>query len=161
MNRKDLTNLTNSSEFIQFCINNGLLKNKFNCNICFREKILVFNSKNGDGFIWKCSSKKCSKSVNSIRKDSIFSQFKLPLKQIFFLLYEFSIKTSSESIIREYKISNVTVTKYFKFFRLLIGNYYFCFERNTKIGGNDKIVEIDECCLFRRKYNVGRLMEQV
>ena len=162
MNRKDIETLTNNNfEFIQYCINNGFLKNHFICNLCHREKNLGVFKTNSDRFVWKCPSKKCSKSNNSIRKNSVFNEFKLSLKKIFFLIYEFSVKTSAEAIIKEMKISNVTVTKYLKFFRLLIKNYYFCFENNRKIGGINKIVEIDECCLFRRKYNVGRIMEQV
>ena len=62
---------------------------------------------------------------------------------------------------REFNFSNVTISKYFKFFRSLIEQYYFIFENNRKIGGENKVVEIDECCLFRRKYNVGQVVNQV
>ena len=76
-------------------------------------------------------------------------------------MYEFSIQTTPANIIKEMNISNVTITKYLKFCRTLIENFYFCFEQNTKIVSHNKIVEIDECCLFKRKYNVGRLVEQI
>lgn len=144
-----------------FCINNGLLKKKFICDICLIERKLIPSNTTSDGFIWKCSSKKCSKSTNSIRKDSVFNKFKLSLKAIFFIIYDFSINLSPKIIQKETKLSNVTITHYFKFCRLLIENYYFCFESNKKIGGNNKIIEIDECCLYRRKYNVGRVTNQI
>ena len=162
MNRKELENLTkNSLEHINFCFDNKLLKKRFICEVCMNEKRLVATNSIRDGFVWKCYSRKCSKNTTTIRKDSIFTDFKLPLKTIFFLFYDFAIQTPLNIVQKETKLSNVTITKYFKFCRLLIENYYFCFENNKKIGGNNKIVEIDECCLFRRKYNVGRIQNQI
>ena len=72
MNRNYLQNILNDDDqFIEFCFNNGILKKKIICNVCCIDKILIKNNNKMDGFEWKCLSKKCKKSKNSIRKDSI------------------------------------------------------------------------------------------
>ena len=162
MNRTNLYKLLeNKFEFLQFCFDNGLLKKICFCQICFLKKKLIYNEKVTDGFEWKCSSKKCSKSTTSIRIDSVFSGFKLSLIDILKIIYEFSVKTPALNIHNELSISKTTITKYLRFCRLLIENYYFQFNYERKIGGQGKVVEIDECCLYRRKYNVGRMLNQI
>ena len=57
----------------------------------------------------------------------------------------------------ELKLSDKTITDWCSFAREVIVNWVS--ERSCKIGGEGRVVEIDESKFGKRKYNVGRLIE--
>ena len=57
----------------------------------------------------------------------------------------------------EFKLSDVTICDWASFCREILIEW--CIKREGGIGGEGKIVEIDESKFGKRKYNVGRLVE--
>lgn len=55
-------------------------------------------------------------------------------------------------------VSSKTITDWGNFFRDLCTEYFI--KNPVQIGGENKIVEIDETVLVRRKYNRGRVVDE-
>lgn len=53
----------------------------------------------------------------------------------------------------ESKLSSSTIADWFSYFRCVCSDHYL--RNSTPIGGPGTIIEIDETCLSRRKYNRG------
>ena len=78
-------------------------------------------------------------------------------------MYLWSIDMTLKNSRRELKICKMTCVDWYRFCRDIA---YFHFEGlenedEYMIGGDGKIVEIDESLLSRRKYHRGRKVEQV
>lgn len=151
---EDLLKLINTNnDAINWARNNGLLADKFIC--CEMEMQLKTTNDNKNGIRWKCW--KC-KSTKSIKKNSVFENSNLPINILIKLMYLWVNELQSNIIAFEQGInSKHTTTKWFKFLRELIAHYQLT--NQTKLGGPNKIVEIDEMKLGRRKYHRGRRVE--
>ena len=76
----------------------------------------------------------------------------MPIKLVILLIYEFMKKTDFKTISEEYKVGKKGYNNVLKNIRRIIGKI-----KVEKKGGKNQIVEIDETCISRRKYNVWRL----
>lgn len=162
LKRLDLFEIANNQEtLIQWMWSVSLLQRNFLCNICDKAYVLTKHNENVDGYRFKCYGHKCNKSTLSIRKNSFFFNSKLPLKKLIFLLYEWSRDTSVIEVAYEYSISERVVIDWFRFVRDIIIEKMILYTRDQKIGGVGQIVEIDETCVARRKYQVGRIVPTV
>ncbi|KAI9243205.1 hypothetical protein BDA99DRAFT_414007, partial [Phascolomyces articulosus] len=83
-------------------------------------------------------------------RGTIFSKMKLPLNIQLHILNYFILKMPCSSIASILQISKNTVTSYNKIFRNYLKNKIY-FSRHRKIGGRNKIVEIDESKIAKRK----------
>ena len=126
------------------------------CNQCNRPTTLNASTRAKDGYKWRCNPcKKCW----SIRSDSFFEGSHLPIDIILQLAYYWSRDTPPHTVSNELGVSSKTVVDWNNFLRDLCVRW--C-DTMPAIGGIDengeqKIVELDESCFFRRKHNVGRL----
>ena len=139
----------------------GLLQRTFYCATCDKAYSLKKTNESLDGYRFKCSGKICNKSTISIRKNSFFYKSKLPLKELLFLVYEWSRNTSIKDVCYEYEISERVVIDWFRFMRDIVIEKMILYSIDHKIGGVGEIVEIDETCVARRKYQVGRIVPTV
>ena len=93
----------------------------------------------------------------SIRKPNIFSYRGVPphkIAQVFIRLFK---KEQLGTIAHETELGIRTVSRYYE--DLLGASIILLEKHSTKIGGENRVVEIDECLLHRRKYNEGRIKE--
>ena len=167
----DFTGVFEKDEhLIWWCVKNGLLKQPKSCNVCRRQigKTNTFrltqNQAYFDKYVWRCKEKSC-RNIQYIRKGSkLFESFpRIKLK--FLLIYIFThfcflvpATTSSKTL----KLSLTTIRK----ISSLLSEWIVSFHRidevfKGKLGGKKKIVEVDESCFFKRKYNKGRELEQI
>ena len=82
----------------------------------------------------------------------------LPIAKILHLIALFSINLTNSQISLLLDISQNTVSKLILEIQKAISVYIN--ENKLKIGGIDHIVQLDESCIGRRKYNVGQLRQQ-
>ncbi|CAF3729211.1 unnamed protein product [Rotaria socialis] len=149
---------TNTTEkIIEFCQNIGLIPispttpyakqhNNWYMGACARSR---------DKYLWRCRT---CKSTRSIRDGTFFSKSKLELRQVIDLLFYWSqCNDSHEHLRRHCKFaSESTIVDWKNFMRDICATYFLL--HPPTIGGVGHIVEIDESSWTKRKYNVGRVV---
>lgn len=105
----------------------------------------------------KKSTRKCNTNV-SIYKNTFFENVKLNINIIaeFVFLYLTRPPPRCKFIQRELGLTSVTVIDFFSFIREVF--IYWAARNSEIIGGEGKIVEIDEAKIGKRKYNKGRYL---
>jgi len=88
--------------------------------------------------------------------NSFFENSKIDLVDVLKLLYFWSNGYTSKQVIKETKLSLPTISNYYSQCRSILEDSLIS-KTNEKIGGPGVVVEIDESCFSKRKYNVGRL----
>ena len=146
---------------IEFLWQLNLLQNNPICTICNRPYELKQTLDNADGCRWKCNGRACGKSTMSIRNNSFFAHSRLRLQDLVFLLYEWTRETTVTEVCFQYGFDEHTVIDWFRFYRDICTEKLCNFNNGEKIGGQGTIVEIDETCVSRRKYQVGRIVPTV
>ena len=87
--RQKLFKIFDSSvETLEFLFQKDLIVKCRKCKICNKTMNLK-RSKTIDNYRWKCSGKKCNKASISLKKNSFFANFKIPIKFVVLLVYEF------------------------------------------------------------------------
>jgi transposase-like protein len=143
------------SILIYFLQNKGLLIKSIKC--CNNQMILVERTSVIDLCLWRCQF--CKKET-SIRINSFFSRSKLSLKEIIIICYCWFNKIPMKLCEREaslgYGVKNGgrnTIIDWYNFCRDVCRESLY--ETGDMIGGENKIVEIDESAFGKRKYNRG------
>ena len=123
--------------------------------ICCNESMsLLRKNQLSDGYVNFCTS--CKKQ-KSIRSGSFFQRSHLKLWEILKIIYLYSHDVSSQSFIyKEIGISSRTIVDWKSFVRDVYVNHLL--EHSNKVGGDGKVVQIDESLICKRKYNVGRIL---
>lgn len=138
---------------MQYYIWLELTINKYDtCLKCGKETTLNLNKK-----LYVCKYYKCRKAVLPFN-GTIFSRLRLPINIQLHILYLFLGKAPSSFISASLNIDKNTVSSYNKIFRKYLSEKQY-FSRNRKIGGRNKIVELDESKIGKRKYNRGHRVE--
>jgi 16S rRNA G966 N2-methylase RsmD len=140
-------------EALLYLISNDYVNKHIKCNKCEHETKLNLNKK-----LYVCRYYKCRKAISPL-KGTIFNNLTLPLNTQLHILYLFLGKAPSSFIASSLQISKNTVSSYNKIFRKYLKNKQLLGNRNIKIGGRNKIVEIDESKIAKRKYNKGHKVE--
>lgn len=118
---------------------------------------MVKGGKTTDKYRWRCAHP-CRRE-ESIREGSLFAGSKLKLKYILQLIYYWVFEEStSKKMKRELKLTRATLCKWKCAFRAACS--FDLLAHPCKVGGPGVIVQIDETCFVRRKYNRGRLVSQ-
>lgn len=137
---------------IDYLFENNYVDTYEKCKICEGPTRFDYKKK-----LFICRNYKCEKSKSPFT-NTIFNNKKLPINIQLHLLYEFLKKTNGSIISSSLEIDKNTVSAYKKLFRTHIKNKQLINKRN-KIGGRNKIVEIDETKIGKRKYNRGHKVE--
>ena len=148
------THLKDNDSTVRWLQSLGILYSERQCPKCgknmhFREK--VKGRADGDFCCTTCNTRA------SVRKENIMAELKVPLKsvvQAYIMLFE---KNPIAYVSDQTKISTRSLTRYEE--DILVASSLLVENRNSKIGGKGRVVEIDECLLHRRKYHVGRAKE--
>lgn len=96
----------------------------------------------------------------SIFNKSFFTRTKLPINQVIHLIYNWSMKLGVEITARQVGTTEKTVSNFFQCLRDACEEWYKIHSAR-KIGGPGTTVEIDETLMTKRKYNRGRLPNDV
>lgn len=107
------------------------------------------------GFYYRCTSKICRKEF-SVRKKSFFENSNLSIKKILRMMYFFvNDIQSQQNFLHEITIrSSKSIVDWKMFLRDVCCLHFL--KNPVVLGGENIVVEIDECALVRRKYNRGR-----
>lgn len=128
-------------------------ESKLKCVACYGETKIV---KCGDRYTVKCRWSKCRRRVSSL--DGLKS-YKMPIAVQLALLDYWLMGMAPRLICRVFKISSSTFTRLLKrVMNVAVPRFY---AREPKIGGNSRIVEIDEAKFGKRKHNRGHTVEGV
>lgn len=144
-----------NAEIIAFFQSEGIISKEKLCKVCEKRMTLITINQLSDGFGFQCHF--CS-SRTSVRADTVLYNTKLPLYDILRILVGFVCDVSAINLSEEILVSKPSIGKWYEIFRLSINTYL---EKNfTKLGGAERVVEIDESVIGRTKYNVGRRRDQ-
>lgn len=139
---------------VEYCVEKGLIKAFHVC--CGTEVPYVFRkTKKTTGFYFRCKKNECRKEL-SIRKNTFFENTHLSIGQIMGLIFYFvHNETKIKNIKRKLNIkTDETIVDWLSYCREVC---WFYFDRHPQLlGGPNKIVEVDEAVLVRRKYERGR-----
>lgn len=145
------------SNAIIFAIQNNLIYQIMTCNKCGSQMSLITDPSKIHGAKWYCNNCKISRCL---LYGSVFYGAKIPIGKILFLLYCWTYGYSCNITSHEVDVNINTVTYYFTLFRNACDSYVISSDFQP-IGGIGKTVQIDETLMCKRKYNVGRVLNQV
>jgi hypothetical protein len=114
--------------------------------------------KKTDGWYWRCSTKGCQKT-ESIRAGTFFFESKIFIWEILLVIFNFAfefLNTTTHNLVRT--VSAHTIAAYKRRLRLIILTMFN--KRDIKLGGEGRIVEIDESLFIKVKHNRGRDMRR-
>ncbi|XP_050339519.1 uncharacterized protein LOC126765890, partial [Bactrocera neohumeralis] len=116
--------------------------------------------------VFRCRKGVCRNRTALARSsDTWFDNLKIPLPQVFYLMYACvshwsHAEVRKNSFIREPVISSATICDWYNYCREAVVLYQVDHQVAVgKIGGPGKTVEIDESKFKKRKYNKGRRVE--
>ena len=124
------------------------------CPKCF--KIMKFDTLKEE---FRCNAsvddKRCHKK-ESLCTNTIFDRTKLDIRKVLLIIYCWSRSFTNSQTSIEVECSESTVSIWFSKLRTVANMHMASFEA-VQIGGDDAIVEIDECMIVKQKYNTGRI----
>lgn len=105
---------------------------------------------------WQCRYSRC-RSQSSIFRETIFSDSRIPCNKILHLGYMWLKKASKSDMIDSIGVNAATVSAKCKLFAQAVSESLEL--EDDIVGGENIIVEIDECLTSRRKYNRGHAVQ--
>ena len=143
------------SEIIEYFLKKGIIKIPANCNkklTCKGNPLVIRKRRNvGDDLWWRCT--KCL-TYTSIRNNSFLSMFKLPLKKIIKLIFNWAIQFCNEDICKIVGVCKQTVTSFNQELRLIA--VLDLKREQIVLGGPGVEVQIDESMFIRVKHHKGK-----
>lgn len=144
------------NELIKQLFQKGFLKKEYNCKSCLKPCNLNKYKKNQDGIAWRCNYRRCEKFKNysSIRKDSFFENFNVPIAMILKIVWKIANRNLRNSIYDSFPHKRNTIKKViFKLMEKIPDPDY----SQHKLGGPGVIIQADETMLnFKLKAHRGR-----
>ena len=147
---------------IAWCHQYGLLANNYicqNCNVDCREGLY---GRAVDGIVWCCPN---CRGSSSIRKGSFMEGSRLKIWQILGLTYLWATSAgrsrglSVEQTMKELDVDGKqTITDWSQYCRDVAVEFFL--GNPERLGGQGRIVEIDESLFARRKYHRGHLVAE-
>ena len=152
--------LFNREIFTRWLMDEGLIASKRTCPICNEEMELVDCTDRSDGYRWECRKRangKRHKSNVSIRKGSWFENSNLTVEEVLKFTYWWTEGLTQEQIKKQLHINPNTAVDWDMFCRETCE--VTIQQRSEKIGGEGKVVQIDESKVGKRKYHRGHRVE--
>jgi len=144
-------------KFLQDC---GLLKRQMLCPTCGSDMHLWRCKTVLDEYRWGCGKgrrmERC-RATRSLRHGSWFTKSNLSLFEVLIMTYCILGKMPFENITQLYQFEGHTLCDWSQFCKEVLIEFI---ETNSEmVGGQDKVVEVDESKFGRRKYHRGRYVE--
>lgn len=139
------------------------------CKSCGKKMRVESNSQKKLGWIWRCP-KPCRKSINPLT-NTFFdaSHCRIKINEVLAIIICFVWKMPVNQVIAQSQqwrnendgavVSNSTIVDYYSYCREICE--VVASHSDVQLGGEDKTVEMDETFLTNRKYNRGRITEQM
>lgn len=164
--RRVFEDLGTHEQCVQFAEDRGLVPT---LKMCTQHKVpMKVTKENGQLGRFRCRKAGCRTKPVSRAKGTWFENARLALVFIFQVMYAFSQDMSYNSTKNEVSsrdhdtvLSDSTINDWFNYCREVVTQYEIDHYQNAagKIGGLDKVVQIDESKFGKRKYNRGRQIE--
>ena len=148
-------------DLFDLCVRHRLILNEKHCEVCGQAAVINFNEK-----LWRCQKlaskghkkkRRCSWK-QSVYKNTFFDHAHLDIETILVFVNAYVRECFSYVFVRsELKLSDKAICDWASFSREVLIEWSV--KREGQLGGEGKIVEIDESKFGKRKYNVGRLVE--
>ena len=158
---KIIQNFDTTEKCISFAEEEGLILKSKLCRT-HRIPMLVSLSDRSTVGIFRCRKGACRKRTAVSRSSGTwFENAKIPLPQIFYIMFAFASHWShsqvrKNSFIKEPILSSATICDWYNYCREAVVLYQVDHQVAVgKIGGPGKIVQIDESKFGKRKYNKG------
>ena len=150
--------LEDGEKTITFLQHYGLIPNDSSkdCLFCGKENCAALhkNAKRNIPVILWCS--KCRNGV-SAATNAWFEKGRITMKQSLGLIYSWLHNMTGQNAAGEMEVNKYTVYDYYGFCREVC--YVIVTNSENVIGGEGKIVEIDESHIYTRKYHRGRFLK--
>lgn len=141
-------------EAIQFLQERGILPSKRICKNGHEMKLNIGNQTR-----WRCNKSTCRTELN-IRKGNFFDDSRLPFVTAVRFFYAWAREyTSINWCEHELAMNHNTTVDWSMYMRCVCVDYLLNKPKKA-IGGEDKVVEIDESLFSKRKNNAGRVLPQ-
>lgn len=154
------TIFTTKNNTFDFLFSFLLLSPQMACKVCKAEMRLITNLYVEDGKQWLCQRRidgKRHRQVTSLRENSIFSGMKIGFTTFLTLAYFWSKDYPANMAEYEINASKPTVIQWYRIFREIVTN---AIQMNpVMMGGENKVVEVDESKFGKRKFHRGRMVE--
>lgn len=146
-----LTKLSDQDILIEWCMNVGLIANRYECCKCGDNMKLYKRTDVIDGFSWRCQKFGENKHDvrRRLRKGTWFDESTLSMSEILILTHMWCVQLSNQSIKCELGVSPTTIVNWKSFCRDVCVE--LCMMDNEQLGGIGLIVEIAENKFGSRK----------
>ena len=139
---------------IKFLVAKGLLNKKASCIKCNVDMVLT--KRTGiDGYAWRCPNLRC-RTFKTIRYGSFFETNRIALDKMMKLLHHFSIDMQVHQSEKLLKLARSTIVSFNQRLRYICSR--FLRQKVILLGGDGKIVEIDESMFSKIKHFRGKQM---
>lgn len=138
----------------------GLLRSEYHCKVRTCRRICVTRRKKSNvqlGHYFYCN--RCRRSY-SILRNSFFDTCKIPVKDIFCILWMWACKSRVGVTVAVLNIPLQTVVQYYRYFRDICSWKLLQSPDLFELGGVGHVVQVDESVVTRRKYNRGRIVPE-
>ena len=145
---------------VHWLMDKELMAKERSCPMCAGEMSLTRCEDRSDGLKWECRKQvngKRHKTEVSIRKGSWFDNSKMTLEEILKLTYWWCQDLDQSQIKHELGLAESTGVDWDNFCREVCE--ITLLENSEKLGGNGKVVQIDESKFGKRKYHRGHHVE--
>lgn len=134
------------------CVEWKLVKKSTDCFKCGGK--MNINCRNRNLLGYRCGARLC-RSRKNVGDSTVFGLARIAPVMFLSVICAWILKYPFSVIVKETGLSQPTVRKLIYSFREILSLWLA--ENSSKIGGEGKIVEIDESAFGKRKYNRGRL----
>ncbi|KAF1746225.1 hypothetical protein GCK72_022678 [Caenorhabditis remanei] len=155
-----------STKGMEFLAKYGLIENTRTCGYCPTPMSLVRDTAlKSDFYVWRCAGCKKDQSTKklTVKAGSFFEGLHLSVQQVLYAAADW-LENPSKPVLdasRDLKMDKNTIVKLQEWFRQMTKQWFYregSRDPNMKLGGRNKIVEIDETLMYRAKYNRGKML---
>ena len=151
---EDLLDFLRSPEqVVLYALTNRILKSEAECPKCKSPMVLQNFSQAPEGRALRCTA--CRHRL-SIRTGTILEECNIGLSELFKFAYKWANDEKMKDIQRELRVTTTTTSRLAH--KLVAACIHWSKKGDHRLGGPDRIVEIDETQLSRRKHEKGRLV---
>ncbi|GFW57504.1 mitotic-spindle organizing protein 2A [Trichonephila clavipes] len=142
---------------LEWCMRENLISSRYECPKCGKDMVLRERKGTIDGYEWRCRTKGGENPhdvCKSIRKGTWFSKSHLSVCDILILTLHFFGKSMNEFAVKDVRVNKNTVVDWYMFCREVC--MVAVLKESEPLGGEGKIVEIDESMFGKMKYGKGK-----